>query len=536
MKQLRYIILFFSLVVVSCADAQFVINPYLRGTEDTTPDGRQVFMIIGDSKARGNSDAVGTAPAANTVYQWDAGSNAVIAVGSGDLLEPVAAGAVGSQWPAFGTAYYNRTGYKPVLVNCGIGGASYVNSGNTNFSWYTDGSLYSNAVTKTNNCLANLGLTKVKAVFIIMGVNDYAQQSYTLATSYINSLIDRINTDYDTPKIYISIPAKANATNTQLTRGLAIRPLIRLVALTYSNVEIFANDNSLLGWGGYYQVDDYHFNFAGNEKLGEMIARQITLDPSYNKWTRSVLGSFYNDQSTARQQAYDAFFVSQVAAGNFDLLDEMHFYNADQVNNAVVDWSFCVNATPTNCTFHANSDIETSGSSGSHMSFSAPSRTIRNCDFASDFILGVRIKTNHASSTTAGDIMGVRESASGGMIEMGQQVSSQVYYRAGDATATTYTGITKFNNNKLYSVARNGSTKYLIEDITTLTSTTQAAVAMSPTNVLGATLGARNNNGTIDAHINAQFVYSFTAKYTTFNLSSFYTACETLNTALTATP
>src|SRR5687768_1625953 len=84
-----------------------------------------VIWTIGDSISRGNSDAVGTTPTPDTVFQWNAGSSSLREITNLDLLEPVAAGAIGSQWPAAGTTYYSFTRKKPVFVNTGIGGSAF---------------------------------------------------------------------------------------------------------------------------------------------------------------------------------------------------------------------------------------------------------------------------------------------------------------------------------------------------------------------------------------------------------------------------
>jgi hypothetical protein len=55
---------------------------------DTDPDGKQVFLVIGDSKAAGsnNTTGPGPTPTAGTVFQWDKVNNQVIQVTNTDVL------------------------------------------------------------------------------------------------------------------------------------------------------------------------------------------------------------------------------------------------------------------------------------------------------------------------------------------------------------------------------------------------------------------------------------------------------------------
>jgi len=113
---------------------------------DTTDDGKQAFLIIGDSNADGRGVTIPTV-AADTLYLY----NGV------DLTEVTAQtvannGDYGSPWQQFATNYKSLSTRKTVLIQKGWGGSEfYPNGDNTN--WYTSGDLYQPAVDAANNYL-----------------------------------------------------------------------------------------------------------------------------------------------------------------------------------------------------------------------------------------------------------------------------------------------------------------------------------------------------------------------------------------------
>ena len=166
-----------------------------------------------------------------------------------------------------------------------------------------------------------------------------------------------------------------------------------------------------------------------------------------------------------------------------------------------------------------------------HISVLSRSITEGRCDYDTDFITGVRIATNNTAAGVESALFGVGEGAAGGFLVAQQAATSQLAYYGVDRTIRNVpAGETKFENNCLYSIARTAGTKYLFKNKTLLDTTVQAAVAFAPSagTAYGSILGGRNINGTLSLRINAQYVYSFSAKYSTFNLDNFYDNIETL--------
>jgi hypothetical protein len=496
--------------------------------EYTNEDNQQAFLLIGDSIARGNSDAPGTEPTSGTVYQWDANTSSVIEVGDNDLLEVAAIKTPnGSPWPRFGIEYNSATGKKPVFICTAIGGASWYRA-NGSISWFTNGTIYADAVTKANNAISALGVSKVRAVFIVLGYND-SSDDYTLDYSYCTSLIDRINTDFDNPKIYLGVPDRAVIdTAGRNTRLCELRKYGRQLSFDYDNVELSMNLSNLNYWAGNYQTDNIHLNFAGNELLGTLLSRQINLLSTYHKHAKSIMGCTFTDLSTARKTLINNFIESQDLAGNLEIFDNLYLYKNAAIEDAEFDWMFVNNSSLNLITFTANQYATTNGSSNRIV---GPNIRVsqNNSNLESDAIYGVRIASNVTGSNVDCRIMGLRNGSTGApILELAQTAGGQMAYRFCDNTVKIYTGDGSFQDDTLYSLARNGSNRYIFKNKTQDDTSTQASLSLSDTQ-FSLSIGARTLSGsTIDNYMAAQFLYFFAAKYSTFDLDSFYDEMETL--------
>ena len=502
------------------------------GPEYTNGSNQQAFLLIGDSIARGNSTAPGTTPTVGTVYQYDADTDSVVEVGADDLLENQAAGTIGSPWPRFGIDYNSAIGKKPTFVCTAIGGGHwYTAAGGGALSWYTNGPLYANAVTKANNALTAIGVTKFRAVFIIMGYNDVSNNSGT-TYAHMTSLIDRINTDFSTPNIYLSFNNKDNAlTDTTLfQRQVNMKKFIRQLSYDYSNVELFMSLETLdFRSSSYYQVDAAHLTFAGNEYLGSALARQLTLSNSYHKHSRFIIASFESVLSDARKTLIDNFIQSQDTAGNLELIDALYWFKAPTEADTILDWFGL--STPVGSgspTFSINSNLATNGSSNRIASSFCVSRVADKSNPLSDILIGARIKTNTDGLGLDGCLFGVREGATTSIIDLAQG-TTDLQYRLSSAGATTYAaGDDYFVSDTFHGEARNGSTIHLIKGKAVISSASVASSTLASTANHAIQLGCRNNNGTIDRFLGAEYLYFVVAKYSTFNLDSFHDEIETL--------
>lgn len=505
-----------------------------------------VIGIMGDSVARGNSDAAGNTPNYNTVFQWDAGNANLRTITNTDLLEPVAASAFGSQWPQFGRTYYEQTkGRKPVFVDCAIGGSRWFEAG-AGFSWWTNDSLYSNAVTKIQNCMGYVGVPRVAMIYIGLGVNDANPGSYTLDISYLTSLIDRVNTDFGTPRILITIPWKKSITTlSEYDRLITMTQFIKSLAFTYSNVELCASMNNFSGYESQsgailFKVDNYHLTTIGNNLLGDKMARQAAIPVTqYNKFTRSIIGMLWNNTTVVRRQYIDTLITDLISASLFTELDELHIYGTSHgdSNDTVIDWAFIHSASqsvnpvysPDGVTFNTTADQRVTG--GWRSLFQDKSI------LASDFIAGVFNGINTTPAGTVGSLMGVRESAAGGIVLIRQTTGSAITVFAASVTGTTDATDTKFADNSHYAVARSAGNQILIKNATVVKTEAVAATAMSQSAIRGFAIGAYNVNGVISDEFSVTIKASYTAKYSTWNISTFQTIMDNfLALWLTNTP
>lgn len=241
---------------------------------DTTLDGKQAVGIMGDSIALGSTTTgKGTTPAANTVFEYNGTS--IVSVGSNDL----STSSTGSQYPQLGIDYYNATGKKLCYINTAVGGAEYSPNGDTN-NWSTSGVNYTSAKTKITNGLGALGLTKLKFIVVILGIND-ARGSITLTTvqSDVDSFYSRLNTDFPgIPKYLVQIGRSETAISN--TRIDAVRGYINTNISTYADCHLaFDLRTYAQSFPSYYGPDNLHLNITGCNALGTDLATYI-LNPT----------------------------------------------------------------------------------------------------------------------------------------------------------------------------------------------------------------------------------------------------------------
>lgn len=490
-----------------------------RGKNETI-DGQRMILSLGDSISRGNSSAVGSTPTLGTVKAWDDGGNTTYDVTNTDLLEPVAASAIGSQWPRFGITYNALTGKIPVICNCGIGGTRWF-SNTAAVSWETSGDLWPDALAKANNCLNFLGLDAPWAVYINMGINDASQDSYTLAYSHITHLINRVNTAWNFPRIFVVLIGRPNETSySNFSRIYQINKYIKQLSQDYANVELCTSSRSLVAWGGNFQGDDYHLNFTGNELHGTMVARQMALPTSWAKYTRFCAGLHYDQISNTRIGYINNDLVLPLGNSIYEY-DELRFFSdcAADDRNAVVDFAGLSPAVLVATPGVSYDGITTNGTS-QYISVGVRSLTY-NKSSESDFITGVFMGT--VSSAAGGSdraAFGVRESASGGITLLNQRSTSQIGVLAASTSGTLYSSETKFANDSFYALYRNSGDHNLVKNTTPDTPATVTQVAHGATLLRGEAIGAYNNNTTVQQFLAAVFKAKITRKYTTMNLST----------------
>lgn len=243
--------------------------------EYTTSNNEHVFWVVGDSIGNGTNARTNepTPDPLGSLKEWDGSSASVV-------LDTATAND-GSQYPQFALTYKQATGKGVILCEDALGGAEFYYSNNASH-WNTDGSLYAPAKAKAQAMLAHYNI-KLKGVILILGIND-ARGTATMTNiqSGMNSLINRLNADFNTPAIYIvqigreesgfttrvrDVQKLIDNTDTGYTYGLGL-------VQRYANVYLADNLERYVGLG-LYSGDNLHLSQLGNNELGQTLAEYI---------------------------------------------------------------------------------------------------------------------------------------------------------------------------------------------------------------------------------------------------------------------
>lgn len=499
-------------------------------------------MIVGDSISRGNSTAVGPTPTTNTVYQWDAGNSNLRAITNADLLEPVAAGGTGSEWPAFGIDFYRRTGRNPVFINCGVGGSRFNYPGQPDFSWYTDGNLYDNAKTKTDNALAYLGKSRPDVIICILGINDVTPATDTLSYTYVQSLIERLSSDYPGTRIIMTSPSSFTIdTTAKVVRLYTMRKYVKRAQFDYANVELGPSFSNFTVWDttlNLFNDDNVHLNYDGNLTLGQRLSYQCTLSLTLDKVTRYALTNLYDDMNTTRISILDDFISGLRADGNLSELDVLRiFSNANGNNlNTTLDIGM-LGATIFNNGPTISYDGVTFDGTNDSASIMPTQYLADKAVLASDFWFGVYVIDNMTAAGTAACLFGAREGNSSSSLLRLRQTTGNVIelypYCATATTPITYSGDTAFQDNTLYSGGRDGSSGLIAKNETIVTNS--ACTFATPTaNTTSMTVGGWNDQQAgpaVSQFINAKCGAVYFSKRSTFDLAAFKSRLDTFLSA-----
>lgn len=328
----RTLILALFLLLNACTKAQSffmpaVTTPTTTSAATTTPDGRQAFVIIGNSIASGTETAggKGPAPAAGTVFEFNGTS--IVEVGANDLSTSNS----GSQWPRFGIDYYNITGLKPVFINTASGGAEFYPN-NDNNNWYTTGTLYAAMQTKVANGLAALGVTKPAAILIELGIND-ARGAKTLTSiqEAVSSLSSRLTVSFPDVPVYYTYPGRME---TAISNGRIdlVRSYISSTVTSYSSTHSIAFDLRTFATDHpeYYGTDSLHLNQAGNNAYGAALAAAVatgqgavpdaTLQTLAQDGRYNAFGTFVTISATKKMYIFRSG-TDHIQGGRIDAID-----------------------------------------------------------------------------------------------------------------------------------------------------------------------------------------------------------------------
>lgn len=496
--------------------------------------GYLVFLVRGDSISAGFGATPGPTTTAGRVFEWDKINGGLIDRATTDF----STAASGSPWKQMAINLADATGKRIVMICCGLSGAEVFPNGGTDTHWApnydnagasvpggTGSVLYNNSLTHVSACLTFLNKLALDGICDIVGIND-ARGTATLTNidAGLTSLYNKTNTDFPGVPIYATSIGR-DETNSINAKKLAIKKYQRLLADNRSYYHLTANLLSFAGEAWQLTSDLLHPSQPGNNVLGNLYSRYI-LSTELNKEVRQVLNCYKDQFSTAHAEAIKIWVEALQAAGVWNKLDYFAPCVGTSRENVLVDLRFLGNPLDAGFTFNANNSIRVFGTSNHRRMGNLPASWMNATQ--NDFIVGAKVLVNNTAVGTNGYLFGVNETTPGQLV-LAQLTSNDITYYANDKTGSVNATHTKFQDNTLYSVFRNGTTKGFSANDTTLASVTQASTGNPGINIFE---GVRNNNATPGTPLDATLEYTYVAAYTGFDLAAFRSATNAMIAAL----
>lgn len=484
-----------------------IINPFIFASPDTTADGKQAFLMIGDS-IQVTSDAAAPTPTAGVLFEWN--GSAVV-----NVTTDLAGANLGTQAPQFANSYFSEFARKSVFINKCSPGSEYSPNGDNN-NWSTTGTLYADAVTETGQCLSALGLTKLKAIFVCLGIND-ASGAVALATirADMDSLYSRLIADFPGIPILVMQIGSMSAATPVNARSADLRRHTKQKAIDNADVHLVAPLTSFRG-AGHYDTDMLHLKQTGNNAAADMRVRWFK-NSAYSKWARSIISSHFDELSTNNKSV-----ISVIAASDTYAVADMWLNLHTSIkSNVFLDFAFMAQPLDAGFDFAANDCITTNptGTKGFITGY-IPSFMALNIA-QNDMAFGVKVKSNSTAAGTAASIMACTATAQS-IIE--QTTTPGELYRINDATLNQHLAETSFQSDSYYEASRNSNVKTLNKNGAQLATATVASTGFT-SDAFG--IGCRHASGSISNIINASFEYAIVRKASTVTVATSYTDQET---------
>lgn len=479
----------------------------------------EIYILIGDSIARGNSNpqVPGPTPNSETVYEWN--GSALVEITTNDLA--LAEG--GSPWPRHGINRNLATGKIIIYVNCAQGGSTITDKEDSGRIWSATGpgSLWQDAVDKAAGALL-IPNSVLRGVVISGGVNDFREPIKPTADEYklaYQDLIDRVNAEWDTPDIFLFQVVRSGSES-----GLACDMREKVMELEVDNANVYVAHNSL----GFFaqsltSADSVHFIQDGNNKVGEQI--NIFQSLSGTKRLRRLYSSFSTTISDNHKTAWATFFDSCETHGNLSSIEFLEMFVSSTDLNRKMEITGTGIPQLDSAAHVANSHVATDGISTFIGAGYIPSFDLKNAT-QDDIIVGVKVKTITTPGTTTAGIFGTQAGTQFYLL----QTASGMQYRVNDGTATVWNGKQKPSDNSFIAIGRNGTTKFLMDDATQAHSAVAASVGAIARPM---SVGARNLNfGSNDLFCAGEWECFFACRWTT--LTSYTDLLTDLNTLIAA--
>jgi hypothetical protein len=499
----------------------------------TNVEGQQGFLLIGDSTtAYATDDTYGPTPTAGTVYEFNGTS--IVEVGATDLLNTGFGGTGrGSMWPKFGIDYNSGSERKPVFVDAHSFDSNLLWATDTSNKWlydatnYFKGDLYDAMKIKADAALTEIGVSKFKAIFILLSVNDIGDNLFSAAqiNGAYNKLIEYLQTDYPGSPIYLVAPSEINAgTTTQTQLASDVRwHIINNVPTLYTGVECMYYAQYAIACN---LQTGAHWNSVMNNYMGASFAAYL-LDEETNLYVKRVTNHFTTPLSTAHKLAWKTALEGLQDEG---FLQVCNYLKMDIATTALNERFNITGVTqPTFIEgnayeFIANDCIRTgnNGATSWQSLMFVPSLHTKygsaNDQWVADYIQGNFTASNVAMTLFASGTSGWRINGIG--------TADNYVWNASDGTNTQNGRVDRFPSNTWHSVERpDSATKNFLRN-STIDHT--AAVGGAALNAGRMTRGG-GNGGSL---ANVKHECFFTAAASGYNKANVITILNTLRTAL----
>ena len=499
----------------------------MGGTSDTNASGQQAFLVVGDSIARGTNntptDGPGPTPTAGTSYYFRRSNTTVIEIGANDLQFAPEPPNDGSPWPQFAIDYNAATGKKAVIVPTGIASTTYALKTDAAHCWNPDevGSLYSSIAPDVANTLSILGVSKLKAIFVILGIND-SRGTVPLATetAVIGRFYEQLQIDY--PGVPIVIFQCGCDLDGPITQRLgSIRKDLKNVAIANTNIHLMGG--ILSAYGNNETVGDVHLNQTGNNNLGSMASRWV-VNSAYTKWARSIISSYYTDITLAQKTLISNFIATyQSTYLNHDAL---LIFNTDNNKSIFHDWAFMNCSKNFGATFTTDVGLSGNGSSFYFASGYSPLYTLGKATL-NDIYIAAKTGTIISVAGTIVSLFGSLVSATTALRITTNTGPNRLTALANDFASLGYNTDTAFASNTEYAIRRSASNaRAIVKNGVSVANDAGASISQPQFQLF--ILANANNGSTANQFLDGVVQFFRVAKNNSVDNSSFLTALETL--------
>lgn len=470
-----------------------------------------IVGIGGDSNAAGRALDPGPTTVAGTCYEWDDSAGELVMLTTNDIsTTDNGVDTFGSFAKQFAIDHHNRTGDVVVFVAGGVPSSTFaVTSGTNNWEASPTGVNYDNLIDKMDNCLAFFNRSQPDLMMWALGVNDVTN-SATVGNinTAMDSLMDRIEAKYPTTlNLWLQIGRNTTEFDSQKFYDCRANLIANIEA--HPNQAMCGNALAFTFTTGY-ESDLIHYNNESMNWYGASCDRYLALSSVANKWARGAIASYYTVVSVPIRNAIDDLVTTMYDNGYYFTSEGLLIYVADHVYSGQIDLCFMSAMEPITTTFNAGSAQSLNGTT-SYLALSFQPALFTRAGL-SDVIHMSKVLENRSGPTSSVFLLsGIVTN----FISISQSGSSAIIYRCNDATVSSTASIGEFGDDKFYSVARNGGTKYLFEDTTELANAAVAATAEPVVHMMdGARTGLPPTN-----FINADLQVRYCGKYTTIDLA-----------------